>query len=108
MNIPLQTLKPLLKRLGSVKTDVIILDTEHGVLAAKEQNLAAWVEDEALRDVEKVVYFFPARKFTTTINRMSGILSVRKMDKGYALTCNKTRIDLEEAKAQWKYEPIED
>jgi len=107
MNIPLPTLKPLIKRLAAVKSEVIILDTEHGVLAAKEQNLAAWVEDESLKDPGKVVYFFPSRKFTTSVNRMSGILTIQKTDKGYSLVSNKTRIDLEEAKTAWRYEPLE-
>jgi len=107
MNIVLPTLKPLIKRVAAVKSEVIILDTEHGILAAKEQNLAAWVEDESLKDSEKVVYFFPSRKFTTSVNRMSGILSVQKTDKGYSLVSNKTRIDLEEAKTAWRYEPAD-
>ena len=105
MNIPLQLLKPLVKRLSAVKSEVIILDTAHGVLAAQEQNLAAWIQDDGLKDEEKVVYFFSTKKFAPLVTHLSGILTVRKTDKSYSLLCNKTRIDLEEAKVPWKYEP---
>lgn len=105
MNIQLTALKPLLKKLGCVKSDTVIWDSENGVLSARENNLAVYVVDEALKDPEKTVYFLPSKKFTPSINRMSGVLTVRKTDNGgYSFISNKTRIELDHLELPYKFD----
>lgn len=104
MNIQLNLLKPLLKKLSAVKADIVVLDTKEGVLSAKENNLAVYVVDEVLKDKSGDVFFFPAKKFLSSVNRMSGILTVHKTDKAYSLVSNKTRVELETSKYPWRFD----
>lgn len=101
MNIQLNLLKPLLKKLSSVKSDILVWDTKEGVLSAKENTLAVYVTDPVLKD-NGDVYFFPAKKFLASVARMSGVLTVQKTDTYYSLVSNKTRIELEKSKYPWR------
>lgn len=104
MNISLATLKPLLKKLVAVKSEIVVLDTKEGVLSAKENNLAVYVTDEVLKDKAGDVFFFPAKKFLSSVNRMSGILTIHLTDTAYSLVSNKTRVELEKSKYPWRFD----
>ena len=106
MNIELSKLKGLLKKLSCVKAETIILDTHNGVLCAREGNLSVYVINEILKDPTAVdgIHFFPAKKFLPSVNRMSGTLTIRKMDNYYSLVSNKTRIELDIFEQPWKFD----
>lgn len=106
MNIELSKLKQLLKKLSCVKAETIILDTHNGVLCAREGNLSVYVINEILKDPSIIdqVYFFPAKKFLPSVNRMSGTLTIRKTDNYYSLVSNKTRIELDIFEQPWQFD----
>jgi DNA polymerase III sliding clamp (beta) subunit (PCNA family) len=101
--IPIPTLKPLLKKLGCVKSDVIVLDTKLGILAAKETSLAVYIKEESFIDPKGEVMFFPAQKFSSIINKLSGSITLHTTENGYSLLSNRTRVELQKPTYTWKF-----
>src|ERR1700735_16917 len=102
MVIPIPTLKPLLKKLGCVKSDTIVLDTKLGILAAKENSLAVYIKEESFIDPKGEIMFFPMQKFTSVINKLSGSVTVHTTDNGYSLLSSRTRVELQKPVYSWK------
>jgi DNA polymerase III sliding clamp (beta) subunit (PCNA family) len=103
MVIPIPLLKPLLKKLGCVKSDVIVLDTKLGILAAKENSLSVYITEDSLTDPKGEVLFFPAQKFSSVINKMSGSVTIHTTENGYSLLSNRTKVELQKPVYTWKF-----
>jgi DNA polymerase III sliding clamp (beta) subunit (PCNA family) len=104
MNIPAPVLKALLKKLSGAKGDTIVLDTKNGVLFSKDNGLEIYVVDDQLKDESGDVFFFPAKKFTPSVSKMSGTVTIQKTDKdGYLVQSNKTKIVLEKGYQAWSF-----
>jgi DNA polymerase III sliding clamp (beta) subunit (PCNA family) len=95
LNIPAATLKSLLKKLSSVRSELVLLDTAAGTLFAADNDIRLWVESPALKDESGAVLTVNGRRLSSAVSRLSGVLSVTHGKKGLTVASAKTRFDLE-------------
>jgi len=92
MNIPSADLKALLKRVSSVKGEMLILDTDGSVLVS-DPDLT--VRAYSPKITEGLGVALNSRKFVSVVNRMTGILDIQKTDNTVVIKSSKTRIEME-------------
>lgn len=101
MNIPATTLKSLLKKFGSLRSETLLLDTAAGSLFAADNDIRLFVESPALKDEKPAVVQVNGRKLTSAVARLSGVVSLNLRPKGgLTVVSAKTRFDLESTPAK--------
>lgn len=96
MNIPATTLKSLLKKFGSLRSENLLLDTGAGTLFAADNDIRLFVESPALKDEKPAIVQINGRKLSSAVARLSGIVSLTVRPKGgLTVVSAKTRFDLE-------------
>jgi DNA polymerase III sliding clamp (beta) subunit (PCNA family) len=94
VNIPSATLKSLLKKCAPAKAEDLFLDTAAGLLVAYDHDLTILVHSPSLVG-EGYQVLIPARKLTTVVNRMSGVIGIEAVGKTLVLKSARATIEIE-------------
>jgi DNA polymerase III sliding clamp (beta) subunit (PCNA family) len=95
MNIPASDLKSALRKIGSAKSENLFVDTIAGRLVSHDAEIAVIVTSDKLKDPDfGEVFCVNSRKFTTVINRMSGVIELTG-GKSLKLESAKARVEIE-------------